>query len=165
MYTYIYFRQTETPNYVLHPVNAYHLLKRTAKWIPKLMKNLPNFKFAFNVPSISDAYVGAALGLADIHEHFNLETNDLAKGEFEKITVYSDPNLKIPFQNPKGVIKDALNGLTYKSNSPLTSQELLGIASEAKSMTYLEGEVNWLMAALKQAKFEKLSAKAISSIK
>lgn len=32
-------------------------------------------------------------------------------------------------------------------------------------MTYLEGEVNWLMAALKQAKFEKLSAKAISSIK
>ena len=63
------------------------------------------------------------------------------------------------------MIKDALSGLTYKSNSPLTSQELLGIASEAKSMTYLEGEVNWLMAALKQAKFEKLSAKAISSIK
>ena len=61
---------------------------------------MPNFKFAFNVPSISDAYVGAALGLADIHEHFNLETNDLAKGEFEKITVYSDPNLNIPFLNP-----------------------------------------------------------------
>ena len=39
------------------------------------------------MPSISDAYVGAALGLADIHEHFNLETNDLAKGEFWTFTV------------------------------------------------------------------------------
>ena len=41
---------TETEDYVFHPVNAYHLLKRTTKWIPKLTKVIPNLDFEFHLP-------------------------------------------------------------------------------------------------------------------
>ena len=42
--------KTETEEYVFHPVNAYHLLKRTTKWIPKLAKVIPNLDFEFHLP-------------------------------------------------------------------------------------------------------------------
>ena len=42
--------KTETEEYVFHPVNAYHLLKRTTKWIPKLTKVIPNLDFEFHLP-------------------------------------------------------------------------------------------------------------------
>ena len=42
--------KTETEDYVYHPVNAYHLLKRTTKWIPKLTKVIPNLDFEFHLP-------------------------------------------------------------------------------------------------------------------
>ena len=76
------FRETETSEYVFHPVNAFHLLKRMSKWIPKIAKLLPEFEVGFKLPSVTDAYVGAAHGLADIHEHFNLDPLDMAKGRY-----------------------------------------------------------------------------------
>ena len=51
-----------------------------SKWIPKIAKLLPEFEVGFKLPSVTDAYVGAAHGLADIHEHFNLDPLDMAKG-------------------------------------------------------------------------------------
>ena len=69
-----YFRESESLTYVHHPVNALHMLKRTSKYIPKFVKLIPNFKFAHNLPSVSDAFVGATHGIADIHEHYNLAT-------------------------------------------------------------------------------------------
>ena len=75
---FFYFRDSESLTYVHHPVNALHMLKRTSKYIPKFVKLIPNFKFAHNLPSVSDAFVGATHGIADIHEHYNLAT----KGNF-----------------------------------------------------------------------------------
>ena len=36
--------------YVFHPVNAFHLLQRTTKWLPKLTKLIPNLDFEFHLP-------------------------------------------------------------------------------------------------------------------
>ena len=43
--------------------------------------------------------------------------------------------------------------------------ELLHIANEAKSMSYMDAYVNWLIAALKKSKIEKRDPKSISSIR
>ena len=139
----VFFRETESKEYVYHPINAFHLLKRTAKWIPKIKKIIPGFEFKFNLPQMSDIYVGAVLGLADIHEHYNMNTLDLANG----------------------TIKDWNTGKIYNSNSHLTSEELVKIANEAKNILYLDGVVNWLDAALKKAKEENQGSKYCSSIK
>ena len=64
-----------------------------------------------------------------------------------------------------GRIKDHRNGVTYTSNSPLSSNELLQIASEAKNVLYFDGTVNWVSAALEKAKAEKQDPKVIKQIK
>ena len=139
-----FYREKETKKYVYHPINAFHLLQRTAIWIPRLTKVIPEFEFKFNLPKISDAYVGAALGLADIHEHYNINTMDLADGR----------------------IKDYNSvGKFYESNSPLTSMELIKISEEAKNVLHMDGAVNWLTAALEKAREEEQDSKFISSIK
>ena len=51
------------------------------------------------------------------------------------------------------------------SNSPLSSNELLQIASEAKNVLYFDGTVNWVSAALEKAKAEKQDPKVIKQIK
>ena len=108
-----------------------------------MKKIIPGFEFKFNLPQMSDIYVGAVLGLADIHEHYSMNTIDLANGK----------------------IKDGNTGKIYESNSPLTSEELVKIANEAKNILYLDGVVNWLNAALKKAKEENQGSKYCSSIK
>ena len=55
-------------------------------------------------------------------------------------------------------------GKIYKSNSPLTSMELLNIANEAKNVIYLEGAVDWLDVALQKAKSEEKKSNYISVI-
>ncbi len=34
-------------DYVFHPINAFHMLQRTTKWLPKLKKLLPELKLEF----------------------------------------------------------------------------------------------------------------------
>ena len=41
------------------------------------------FSNEFKFPESADFYVGAALGLADIREHFDLNVTDLANGKIE----------------------------------------------------------------------------------
>ena len=51
----------------------------------------PELKLFFNdvkFPESSEFYVGAALGLADIHEYFNLNVTDLANGKIEYQGLY-----------------------------------------------------------------------------
>ena len=81
--------------------------------------------------------------MVEIHEHFNLDPYEIAEGNF----------------------KDTISGKIYKASSSLNSMDLLRIANEAKSMSYMDGYVNWLIAALKKAKIEKLDSKSIKSIK
>ena len=44
---------TETSEYVKHPINAFHLLQRTSQWIPKLKKAIPNLHFNFSLPTVT----------------------------------------------------------------------------------------------------------------
>ena len=58
-----------------------------------------------------------------------------------------------------------MTGNFYISKSQLNSMELMHIANEAKSVSYMDGSVNWLNAALKMAKKEKQDSKYIGKIK
>ena len=68
---------------MFHPINAYKLLKRTAKYIPKLRKLQHNLEFRHPIPSLADAYMGASLGLADILEYYDLNAYQIANGRIK----------------------------------------------------------------------------------
>lgn len=53
------------------------------------------FSNEFKFPESADFYVGAALGLADIREHFNLNVTDLANGKIEYEGLYTILELNI----------------------------------------------------------------------
>ena len=87
--------------------------------------------------------VGASHGIADIHEHFDMNTDDIANGE----------------------IKNYMTGKVYYSKTGLSSMEVMDVANQAKSVAYLDGYVNWMTTALKLAKQENQNKKFISTIK
>ena len=97
----------------------------------------------YNGRSLLDDYKTALHGIVEIQEHFDLDTNDLARGR----------------------IKDFRTGKIYQSNSHLTSNELLEISKEAKNEDYLNNYVDWLNATLEQAIIEKTSSKYISKLR
>ena len=53
------------------------------------------FSNEFKFPESADFYVGAALGLADIREHFDLNVTDLANGIIEYEGLYTILELNI----------------------------------------------------------------------
>ena len=134
---------------MLHPVNSYHLIIRTAKWLPKLKREIPHLKFDFPFPSEEDSLVGAVHGLADIQEYYDFKVDDLMKGHITD------------FEGSNGGKKR----LFYKANKGLTSDDALAVANDALRSNYLHGYVEWLKGALKQAKAEERPAKHLSKIK
>ena len=119
------------------------MLKRLAHIPPKLQNIIPKTIFNYNYVTLSNDYVRALHGLADLHEYNNLNLLQIAKG----------------------IIKDEVSGKSYISESRLNSSDLFQIPKEAKTVNYLDGYVDWLKAALKVAKDEKGSSKYISGIK
>ena len=142
----LFFRESVSNEYVFHPINAYHLLKRTSYWLPNIFKLLPNLSnhFArFNMTLLSDEFKRASHGLADLHEYFALKTNDIAKG----------------------YLRDETSGNVYLSNSPLNSREVYQIAEEAKKVHYYEGYVNWLDASIKVGKKENQTLEYVKALR
>ena len=86
------------------------MLQRTTKWLPKLKKALPDLNFKFSLPSVTDANVGAANGIADLQEYHDMDPKDLIQGK----------------------VQNFLNGKIYISNSKLTPSETLKIATAAR---------------------------------
>ena len=136
-------RTNTSSEYVYHPINALHLIKRIAKWMPKMKKIIPNLSFQYDFQSLLDEYTRALHGIADLVEYHDLDYNEISNGK----------------------IKDILNNKTYVSKSPLSCEELLKIAHEAKLVNYMDGHVNWLVAALKKAKLENRNKKLIKTIR
>ena len=112
--------KTEQNDYVKHPINAFHLLQRTSRWIPKLKKVIPNLHFNFTLPSVTDAIFEASNGLADILEYYNLQN---------------------PIDFVKGQIQLMKTGEIYQAKSNLTSFEILKVASAARKAQYFHGYV------------------------
>ncbi len=129
-----------------HAINAYKMVKRAAKWLPKIKKYFPTIEMNFTLPSEEDVTIKSAHGLADILEHFDLDINDLVNGQLE--------NFESP-QQPR----------FFEAKSRLTSGDLMAVANEALRSNYLDGYVQWLKATLKAAKAEDKSAKDITKIK
>ena len=102
---------------------------------------MPNIKIDFH--SLENDYKRAYHGIADIHEFYGLKLNELTKGK----------------------IGSHVTGKIYKAKSPLTSNDLLEIAKEARKVKYLDGYVDWLNVALKQAKKENRNRNYIDVIK
>ena len=142
-FEFLIFRHNESSTYIYHPINVFHLLKRSAHTLPKLKKIIPKAIFPYNYSTLSDDYIRTLHGIADLHEFHNLNILQIAKG----------------------VIKDEISGKIYISKSGLSSSDLLQIAKEAKNVNYLDGYVDWLKAALKVAKDENGTSKYISAIK
>ena len=137
------FSWTETSDYVYHPINAFRLLKRTAIWMPKIIKHIPSLNFKYDIPTLLEECTRALHGLADIIEYYDVDPKELAKGR----------------------IKNELTNEVYVSKSTLNSGELLKMAHESKAANYLDGYVNLLIAALKEAKLEKKDLREIKAIR
>ena len=98
------------------------------KWISDIKQTIP-LDIDFNSIYIKDDFQRAHHGIADLLELVNVD----------------------PMQLSDGVI--AYEGLDriYKSNSPLTSMNLIDIAMEAQNVSYVHGYVVWLTTVLEKS--------------
>ena len=119
------------------------MLKRLAQLMPKIIKLLPSITFDCDFSTLDKEYQRASHGIADLHQYYDMSIKELIRGE----------------------IKDVTNGIVYRSNSILSSLELMQIAEQAKKENYLDGYVNWLTAALKKAKQENKNSEYIKNIR
>ena len=145
--TCVLFSSENVPKeYVFHPINAYHLLKRTSIYLPTIFKQMPkqiDQFIKFNVTSLPYELTRASHGIADLLEFYNFNAVDLMKGK----------------------LIDKTTGNIYKSNSPLASRELFQIAEEAKKVYYYEGYIKLLDSSLKIANTENQTVKYMKNLR
>ena len=127
-------------NYVYHPINAFHMLKRCAAWLPVL---LPQDEIIKKVFSHHRETTLGAYGILDVQEYHNLKIDDVANG----------------------LIIDVMTGEKYWSKNNLTFEEILSIANAAFESKYIDTHINWLKKALEVAIQEKKDKDDISAIK
>ena len=142
----LYSSENTSEEYVFHPINAYHLLKRTSIYLPNIFKLLPkqiHHFIKFNVTSLTYDLTRASHGIADLLEFYKYKATNLAKG----------------------ILIDKTTGNIYRSNSPLASRELFQIAEEAKKVHYYDDNVKLLESALKVAKTENQTMKYMKTLR
>ena len=67
-------------NWVSHPINAFHLLKRTSTLMPKLLRKNSNIHFDYNITELHNDYIRACHGLADLQEYFQFDLEKFSNG-------------------------------------------------------------------------------------
>ena len=130
-------------DYVLHPINAFHLMKRSVQKWPKLSKKYPKIFQNIQIPEKRDFIFGAAFGMLSIWAFHDLNILDLAKG------LIIDPKTRVKL----------------KACKELSAEELQVIAITAKKVWRLNGHVEWLKASLKVSKSQNKSSTYQSSLK
>ena len=126
-----------------HPISCYKVLKRMAKFLPRLLKILPNQDLSRITPYLTESYNAALFGLADIQEYYNLD----------------------PLQMANGIISSKNHQHIFASNSSISIEDMMLIADAAKEQKYLDGQVKWLNAVLIRAKKEKRNSNLIRTLK
>lgn len=123
---YKYFRSSQSSEYVFHPINAFHLLKRFSDWMPRILPFIPDYETSmqYNLGSLKEDVRLAAHGIADIYEYSELAPRYLANGTIKLL----------------GCNK------TYFANSKLSLEELEIIAIEALNANYIGSYIEWLRA-------------------
>ena len=122
----------QNPDYVLHPINAFHLMKRSFQWWPKLIKKFNSLK-NIQVPEKMDFIFGASYGMLSIWAFHDLNILDLAKGQ----------------------IIDPKSQKVLQACKELSVEEMSIIGLTAKKIWKLNGHVDWLKAALQVSKLQK----------
>ena len=106
-------------------------------WLPD------NLKANYDLHNLNQQYARGCYGLADIQDHYDLKTIDLANG----------------------IIKDASTGKVYTSNSKLEIMDIMNIARASKYNSFYSGTVEWLKAALIKGREEKVNKSTMSKIR
>ncbi len=106
-----------------------------------MKNNLDSFKV--KMPTETEAVAGAAHGLADIHEYYDMNVTDMAAGN----------------------LMDHVNDIVYSAKSNLSSADLVQVALAAKKANYLDDWVTLAKTALWAAKAEGKTSKYLSPIK
>ena len=120
-----YEESEETENYLSHPINAFHLIQRCAKWYPKLFEpSSPYFHIFEHPKSILEQ---SAFGLVDLQVFHNFEIEKLVQG----------------------IIEDPVTKEKFVSLKKLNFQEVFECAQAAKSSDHYHMYVKWLEMALK----------------
>ena len=99
--------------------------------MPKILSLIPDpgLDFKYDLTSMKNDATYAAHGIADIHEHYAMATNNLANG----------------------TIEDLVAKKVYQANSGLTSEELEIVADQAIDVDYIAGYINWLETIVEKA--------------
>ena len=113
-----------TEDYLLHPINAFHLIQRCAKWYPKLFQQNSEYFHIFEHPKL--ILEQSAFGLVDLQVFHDFDIGKLVNG----------------------IIEDPLTKQQFISMKQLNFAEVLECAKAAKSSDYYHMHVKWLEMAL-----------------
>ena len=160
----------DSESYVKHPINAFHLIKRTTLLWPrillnydgnreeknsqtstkpsikakevKMLRTLTNFIIR-KFPSKDDFYQGAAIGVMTVEKTY-------ARNE----------NSRLELAN--GILRDKTSNKTYKSIHQLSPDDCVIISNAAQRMLQLDRSVEWAKTALTQ---QKLHGSSLAEVK
>ena len=111
-------------DYLLHPINAFHLIQRCAKWYPKLFQPNSEYFHIFEHPNL--LLEQSAYGLVDLQVFHDFDIGKLVEG----------------------IIEDPVTNQEFISMKKLNLAEVLECAKAAKSSEYYHMHVKWLEMAL-----------------
>ena len=103
---FLFFRN----DYVYHPINSFHLMKRAVIYWPKIREKYPNV--ITYMPEKRDFVFGASYGIISIQAYHNLDMFTLSQG----------------------IIKDPLTNYKWFASKNMSSEDLSIIASTAKKV-------------------------------
>ena len=116
---------------VLHPVDSYNLIKRTARTWPRIFNKLTNLEGDLltameaarsQFPAWETTRVATALGLLNIHVYYRLE----------------------PAQLVTGTLRDTLRNITYQAATRLSAGDAKLIAEVAENEKLIRFAIEWL---------------------
>ncbi len=131
-------RQEDSLEYVSHPINAFHLIKRTSLLWPKILEEASDDlddvteDYLIKFPMIDDLEYGASVGLVNLEMYYGSNGNDF-------------------YSLVDGLVTDTQTGETYRSKHKLTIEDMIMISNAAQRVWHLEKYVEWREAAVQVA--------------
>ena len=128
-------------DHVYHPINAFHLLKRTCMASQGILKSVAKHigdeaaKAASDIllaPDMNDFKLGATLGIINVQHHHDLDIKDVLKGQ----------------------LFDPVTGKVYRSAQNLSSSDAMQIMRSASQILLYNSAVEWAKAMVFAAKVE-----------
>ena len=136
MHISIFSLHNVTEEYVYHPINAFNLVKRTTKFLPKVLNNThiqTSFSFTNHI------MLQLANAIYNLEEYYAITPKDLVNG----------------------IIRDSETSKIYKSSKKLELDDVLYIQDVAHLYWNYDKQISWLEIALKLAKSKKDSIRYV----